>query len=93
MNRIDLLCDALKGCEAALKKNPKVFPLQLAIDQIDYLIAIESGASSDLSKLKNLNIGWIAARELDGFPDTALIDKLHLISAEVGKIKQERAAQ
>ena len=88
-SRIDLFKDTLHCCELALKKNPHMFPLQMAIDQINYLIEIQEGFLTDLSFLNKINIGWVAARELDGFSDIDLINKLHLISAEVKKIKEE----
>lgn len=78
---------ALSDCENALKQYPQAFPLELAIDQLKCLIEMENNSSRDLSSLEKINIGWIAARELDGFADKALIDKLHLISAEVKKLK------
>ena len=91
INRINLLKDTLTCCNAALAKNPNMFPLQLVIDQIGYLLKLEEGRCNDLSKLNSIKIGWITARELDGFPDDQLINKLHLVSAEAEKIKKERS--
>lgn len=90
MNCINILKDTLLSCELAFKENPDIFPLKMAIDQIAYLIEIEEGRSNDLSKLNKINIGWIATRELDGFFNDVLINKLHLISLEAEKIKKEK---
>ncbi len=90
MNRINFFRDTLVCCKAALAKNPSVFPLQLVINQIEFLLELEEGCSNDISKLCTIKIGWIAARELDGFSDETLINKLHLISAEVEKMRKEK---
>lgn len=90
MTRVDRLNDALIRCKVAYAKNPLLFPFQAIICQLEYLIDLEDGKTNDLSLLKNIKIGWIAVRELDGYEDDELINLLCKISRESEKIIAER---
>ncbi|MDZ4777521.1 MAG: immunity protein Tsi6 family protein [Alphaproteobacteria bacterium] len=59
--------------------------LQSVAEQLTYLIGIERGVITDLSKLKAINIGVIAAREIEDM-DFAVARILQELDAEVGRI-------
>lgn len=88
-NRLSLFKNTLSLCELEYEKNPMYFPLKFVIDQIKYLIDVEEGKDVDLRKLDDVKIGWIAAREFDGYANEALINSLHEISREVEMMKNE----
>jgi hypothetical protein len=67
-----------------------MFPLEWIIEQLEYLVSVEEGIEQDLSQLKNLKIGWMAVRELDGFQDKDLVKELCSIENEVEDIMRER---
>lgn len=81
MNRLILFQDALEAAQSLYKSNPSFFPLASVINQLYYLIDLEKGnAGSD--QLKNIDIGLVAAREIESF-DEKLADILHEVSSEV----------
>lgn len=86
---LDSLKDVLSRCEIALIREPDMIPLQWVIEQLKYLIDLEKGQTKDITKLRNIKIGWIAVRELDGFEDKELISLLCSISQQVEKLIQE----
>lgn len=81
MSRIEIFELALQKTKAVLSKNPTMFPLESVVKQINYLIDVERGAVGR-DDLKTINIGQIAARDIDDF-DEDLADILHTVSAEV----------
>lgn len=86
MSRIECFKDALERSKAALNTAPFLFPFKATIEQLQYLIDVEEGKTQDFSRLKDLKIGWIAVRELDGYTDESLIEELCVISAEIDKM-------
>ena len=76
------LHEVLLRCKEVYKKNPLLFPFESIIYQLQYLIDLDEGRTKDLSLLKNIKIGWIAIRELDGYDDQELINLLCTISRE-----------
>ena len=90
MSRVDYFKSTLKRCKNALAQNPEIIPLEWIIEQLNYLINIEKGWVNDYSRLAKIKIGWIAAREMDGYEDKELIQDLCLISEEVDKMLLER---
>lgn len=89
INRHEKLITALVECEKAYKQNPQLFPFKSIIRQLKYLIDFEEGNTDDLEPLKNIKIGWIAVRELDGFGDKELIKLLCTISNDTDSIARE----
>ena len=81
MNRIELFKESLLAVKRLEERYPLSDPLRSVTAQIEYLIGLESGASSDTSKLKDINIGLVAARMIEDM-DMNVADKLHLVSAE-----------
>lgn len=90
MNRVEYFEKILKNCEAALKRDPDMIPLQWIITQLKYLIDLDKGLNVDPSGLLKIKIGWIAVREMDGYTDRELIRSLCTVSSEVDKMLQER---
>ena len=52
------------------------------VRQLDYLIALESGQSTDRSRLKDVVLGVQAAREIEAL-DERCAETLHEVSARV----------
>jgi Tsi6 len=71
-NRIDILLRAEPD-------NPLLESVKL---QLQYLKDLEDGKHQDRTRLKDINLGLIAVREIEGWDDE-LADLLHQISAEV----------
>jgi len=88
MDRKDLLSDALVKSREALSRFPFMFPLESVIKQLEYLIEVDSGRA-DGGDLKTINIGEIAARDVDEL-DESLAVTLHEVSAEVRKMITEK---
>lgn len=86
MINIDQLNEALSRCKTAYKENPLFFPFKSIIHQLEYLIDLEEGKTKDLTLLRKIKIGWIAARELDGYENQELINMLCTISKEAEKM-------
>lgn len=88
MNRIELFQNALSASEDALARAPYMFTLNAVISQLEYLIDLERG-EGDPGKLGTINLGAIAARDIDTF-DANLANLLHDASAEARKMADER---
>lgn len=58
------------------------------IEQIEYLFAVERGEESNVGLLKNVSIGAIAAREIDGIDDEAA-ELLFAVQSEADKMLRE----
>lgn len=56
--------------------------LDTVIAQLTYLLSLADGTSTDESRLKNIDIGLIAVREVEG-ADDALANMLHELAQEV----------
>lgn len=80
--RIQLFQTALAKSKEALDKAPYMFPLESVIEQLKYLIDLEDGTNSDRSQLNSIDLGQIAARDIESL-DSNLADLLHDVSSEV----------
>jgi hypothetical protein len=56
--------------------------LDSVIEQLSYLLSLADGTCSDASRLKDINIGLIAVREIEG-ADDVLAGMLHELAQEV----------
>jgi hypothetical protein len=83
--KADLFEKALASSRKALERAPYMFPLKSVIAQLQYLIDLSNGKISDKAELETINIGQIAARDIETF-DPALAELLHDVSAEVRKM-------
>jgi hypothetical protein len=86
--RLELFKKALVSSKDALTRAPHMFPLEAAITQLEYLLDLANGRTSDRTGLDTVTIGQIAARDIETF-DPALADLLHDVSAEVRKMTQQ----
>jgi len=86
MKRIDLFEKALKASTQALNRAPYMFPLHSVIEQIRYLLDLETGKTADTSQLGAMTIGQITVRDIESF-DSELADLLHEVSGEAQKMK------
>lgn len=67
----------------ALKARHGANPLlNSVIEQLSYLLSLANGTCSDESRLKDINIGLIAVREIEG-TDDMLADLLHELAQHV----------
>ena len=89
-HRLAYFKEILRRSEDALVNHPEMIPLEWVIDQLTYLIQLESGQTDDCSKLDKIKLGWIAVREMDGFEDDDLIQSLCQISEEAHLMLVER---
>lgn len=69
--RLDLLVDGQEKCLQLLMRYPRNSALTSVARQIEYLIALEKGELSDRSRLKDINIGVLTAREIEPLDDVA----------------------
>ena len=73
MTRLDRLRGALASIQRLSGEYPWSKALQSVSVQLDYLISLEKGEISDVSRLKDINIGVIAAREIEDMdPEVAM---------------------
>jgi hypothetical protein len=71
MNRQQLLELGRKKCSALLSQYPSSTALLSVSRQIEYLIGIADGSVVDRSRLKEITIGVITAREIEPLDDDA----------------------
>ncbi len=67
--RLDLLESGLARCNDLLVSYPENVAVQSVAMQIGYLIALERGLHSDRSRLKDVTIGVLTAREIEPIDD------------------------
>jgi hypothetical protein len=84
-NRLALFQEALEGCRRFAKTYPTPWVTHSMIAQIEYLIGLETGQSSDRSRLKGINIGILAIKEVED-SDRQLADLLCAVSAEARRM-------
>ena len=65
MNRLQLLEQGRQQCAALKAQFPDVQAIESVGIQIEYLIGLETGALSDRSRLKDIVIGALTAREIE----------------------------
>lgn len=85
MNRQELLLAGKRHCINLAKQYPDLQALHSIAHQIDYLTGIDNGSISDRSKLKNITIGVLTAREIEPLDDVAT-EIFYKISVEAKSI-------
>lgn len=78
--RTELLGDGLRGCLALLSVYPNSTALQSIKAQIQYLIDLEKGLMVDRSRLANITIGVMTAREVEAL-DESVAETLYKVAA------------
>lgn len=81
MNRDELLEKAANDTKALLAKYPENPAIKSILSQIYYLIGLNSGTSYDRSRLKDITIGILAAREVEPL-DMTVAETLYAVAAE-----------
>jgi len=71
MSRKQLLELGRQRCSMLLDQYPNSMALLSVSRQIDYLLGIEDGSVIDRSRLKDITIGVITAREIEPLDDDA----------------------
>lgn len=70
MNKKEIVEHALRECESLIKQHPDCSPLEYVAVQLRYLKDLLAGIHADKSRLKDINVGLVAVRELSTrFPD------------------------
>jgi hypothetical protein len=88
LERLDKFRSALESLEALRLDYQWSKPLCSAIDQLKYLIDFELKKTTDSSRLRTINIGIIAAREIEDM-DILTADKIYVACEEVSKMQAE----
>lgn len=86
MNRLNLFKAATESVERLSLTYPNSVALRSVMEQLRYLIEVETGISKDTSKLGQINIGVLAAKEVEDM-DAGVAEELYVVSAEVKKMK------
>lgn len=85
MSDLELINTALSATMALSQQYPESRPVSSAVEQLEYLVTVENGSNADRSFLPNINLGLIAAREVDDMdPDVA--DLLYKVQALVKRM-------
>ena len=82
MTRLELFISALKKCQAYSAQEPGGWLWPGMIEQLSYLVELESGRSSDRTLLSNVCVGAMAAKNIED-RDAELARSLYDIQAAV----------
>jgi hypothetical protein len=85
MDRLTLFRTARAKTEALHVRFPEVKTVQSIIRQIDYLLSLETGQSTDRSRLSEIVLGIQAAREIEPL-DNDLAETLYAVSDQAKKM-------
>jgi hypothetical protein len=89
MNKAEIILQALQECESLKQQHPTCPPLDYVAVQLRYLLGLVNGEHSDKSRLKDVNVGLIAIREIDTrFPEFA--DQLMAVAKVVDDLRYGR---
>ena len=88
MNRLNLFRTANESAERLLLTYPDSVALKSVMAQLRYLIDVEAGVSEDTSKLGQINIGVLAAKEIEDM-DAGVAEELYAVTAEVKKMLRQ----
>lgn len=83
--RLSLFENAKKECSRLMAVYPKNNALISIARQIDYLIGLENNPNSDRSRLSEIIIGVLTAREIEPLDEHAA-DVFYKVSAEAKKM-------
>lgn len=83
MTRKELLKKSIELCDRLCRRYDSLPPLESLRAQLVYLLNLEEGTVQDRSKLGQLSIGIIAAREIED-RDPELADLLYQLMEELG---------
>ena len=89
MKRMELFENAAAQCKQLLDKHPDNQAIVSIISQLDYLVAVESGKNPDRTRLKDIVIGILAAREIEPL-DMTLAEMLYSADVEARRMEADR---
>jgi hypothetical protein len=89
MNGLSLLKHTLEVCQQRRTQRPNSQPLLSIEKQLEYLIALEQGQRSDTELISNLNLGLLAARELEPH-DMELANLIYDVTEAIKQIKCDK---
>lgn len=81
MQRIQLFEEALRECNNLMEKYSTLRSLESIRQQLEYLLALEKGDREDRSRLKDIVIGPLTAREIEPLSQKAA-DLFYRVAAE-----------
>lgn len=84
MTELAALIDAAEDVKRLRAQYHESVALKSIAEQLDYLIGIERGIVTDRSKLAAINIGAIAARNVEDM-DAGVAEKLQKLDADVAR--------
>ena len=82
MDRLTLFEKALRETQSLRDQFPGMPTIASIVRQLDYLIALDSGQSTDRSRIEDVVLGVQAAREIEAL-DERCAETLHEVSARV----------
>ena len=82
LKRVEMFRNAVSGCAELQDKRPGNPAVISILAQLEYLIAVETGENPDRTRLKDIIIGVLAAREIEPL-DMKLAEQLHGVAGEV----------
>jgi hypothetical protein len=92
MPREEVLTTALRRCEALILAYPQLATLRSILQQIQYLLALERGQTSNRNQLENIVIGVQAAREVEPLSDSAA-ESFHRVARIAEDMLREQLAR
>jgi len=81
-DRLMLLEKGRQQCDLLRTQYPQSVALESVAKQIEYLIGLEQGTHSDRSRLKDITIGVLTAREIEPLDENAA-ETFHQIAGMV----------
>lgn len=88
MNRLEIFGQALDAVQELEVEFPSSRALHSASAQLKYLIDLEMERNTDRSQLERINLGVIAAREVEDMSQSAA-HKLHAASRQAAAMREE----
>ncbi len=88
MTRIELFKKALAECQRLLQQYPDERSLKSVENQLLYLIDLEEGRRQDRNLLAKINLGLIAAREIEDL-ELPFAELLHKVSAQADQMRRD----
>ena len=85
MTRIELLEKGLRACFLLRQQHPENQALISIGEQLEYLSTLEQGVHQDRSRLKDIIIGALAAREIESL-DIEIAETFFQVASEVTRM-------
>lgn len=83
--RLALFESGLEQCNALLSRYPDSRPAQSIKIQIEFLIGLETGTQHDVTRLREITIGVLTAREIEPL-DESVAEVFYKVATEATKL-------